>query len=112
MMNKDMPIRTHQDKLTVDENGKMCQVKCVRRFMSSQADVVLERQTSDESDTTSSKKSDTTRDSSGNGSNRNSNSNDLTPVNNNTTNTNDITSNTDGGNGIDNTVYYLDPETE
>jgi D-alanine-D-alanine ligase len=32
MVNKDMPIRTAADKLTTDEKGKMCQVKCERRM--------------------------------------------------------------------------------
>lgn len=32
MVNEDMPIRTAADKLTTDEKGAMCQVKCVRKM--------------------------------------------------------------------------------
>merc|ERR1719335_1160446 len=32
MVNKDMPIRTAADKLTTDDKGAMCQVKCERRM--------------------------------------------------------------------------------
>merc|ERR1711988_881410 len=32
MVNKDMPIRTAADKLTTDDKGAMCQVKCKRRM--------------------------------------------------------------------------------
>lgn len=32
MVNQDMPIRTAADKLTTDEKGAMCQVKCVRKM--------------------------------------------------------------------------------
>jgi len=32
MVNKDMPIRTAADKLTTDDKGAMCQVKCERKM--------------------------------------------------------------------------------
>merc|ERR1719313_129323 len=32
MVNEDMPIRTAADKLTTDDKGAMCQVKCVRKM--------------------------------------------------------------------------------
>merc|ERR1711904_402096 len=42
MVNKDMPIRTQADKLTTDEKGAMCQVKCVRK-MPAEVDETLQK---------------------------------------------------------------------
>jgi len=43
MVNKDMPIRTAADKLTTDDKGAMCQVKCERRMPAEVDDVLKQK---------------------------------------------------------------------
>merc|ERR1719335_1902609 len=43
MVNKDMPIRTAADKLTTDDKGAMCQVKCERKMPAEVDDVLKQK---------------------------------------------------------------------